>query len=150
MIEGLDSVLSALGEMEDGQMLADIKAGVEEAALLIRDEARALCPVQSGDLRRSITSGAEVVGSGVQGHVTVGEEYGIYVEMGTGPKGEASHAGISPDAHPTYSPKGWSYPDGKGGFIHTRGQAAQPFLYPAAKSMKEAAMAKILAAVKGA
>lgn len=149
MIEGLDSALSAIGDLEEGSMMEDVTAAVAQAAILIRDEARALCPVASGELRRSISSGVEAVGGGVQGRVTVGAEYGIYVEMGTGPKGEASHAGISPDAHPTYSPKGWTYPNGEGGFVHTNGQAAQPFLYPAAKSMKEAAIAKILAAVKG-
>lgn len=116
---------------------------------MIRDEARALCPWRSGDLRRSIRAETEIHGDRVQGTVTVGSEYGVYVEFGTGPRGEASHQGISPDASPTYSPQGWTYRDEDGQFVHTRGQPAHPFLYPAAKSMRDQAVRLIADALKG-
>lgn len=58
-------------------------------------------------------------------------EYGIYVEFGTGSKGDPSK--------PHTSKKGWVYYNEKtGGFVYTTGQAPQPFLVPALYSQKAA------------
>ena len=74
-----------------------------------------------------------------------------YVEFGTGPTGQAHHNGISPDVDPVYSQSGWMIPadamspddaeqygfgiaKGKDGEVigyYTKGQVAQPFMYPA-------------------
>lgn len=72
----------------------------------------------------------------------------MYVEMGTGPVGEANHAGISPNVNPMYTQpyvlrtskngkkyrvKGWYYFNEKSGSVrYTEGQPARPFMYPAA------------------
>ena len=148
-IEGLDSLLDRVQAMTDGEIMHDVAVGVQQAAMVIRDEARGLCPVKTGDLRRSIHAYADQKGSEVHGGVTVGSEYGVYVEFGTGPRGEASHAGTSPDASPTYHPEGWTYKDEDGQYVHTRGQPAQPFLYPAARSMRDQALRLIQNALEG-
>ena len=77
------------------------------------------------------------------------------MEFGTGPKGQANHEGISPDAAVSYSQSpwwihesqvgretaeryGWSYidtPDGR--FYHCFGQAAHPYMYPALKNNEQ-------------
>ena len=72
-----------------------------------------------------------------------------YVEFGTGPKGQANHAGISPEVTPVYTQVPWwihesqvdrrtaekyrwfyiDIPQGR--FYQCTGQPAHPFLYPA-------------------
>lgn len=148
-IEGLADLLERMQTMTEGDIMGDVAAGVQQAAMVIRDEARALCPVDTGDLRRSIIAYADQKGTEVHGGVLVGSEYGAYVEFGTGPRGEASHAGISPDVHPTYHPEGWTYQGEDGEFVHTRGHPAQPFLYPAAKAMRDQALRVIQNALEG-
>ena len=74
----------------------------------------------------------ELTEKGFTGKVFTNKEHGIYVVLGTGPKGEASHNGISPEIKPIYSPSGWVYYDvDKQKFIFTNGQPARPFMYPA-------------------
>ena len=58
-------------------------------------------------------------------------EYGVYVEFGTGSKGNSSVAHTSKE--------GWVYYNEKtGGFVYTTGQAPQPYLIPALYSQKDA------------
>lgn len=76
-----------------------------------------LCPVDTGDLRNSITHQVKADENAV--YIGTPKEYGIYVEMGTG----------------MYYPGGrkepWAYQDGKGEWHFTHGQKAQPYLKPA-------------------
>lgn len=104
---------------------------------LVRGMAVKLCPADKGELRRSILGKVETKASEVIGTVYTNKEYASYVEFGTGPTGEANHAGISPEVSVTYSQKGWGYQDNDGEWHYTNGQAAQPFMYPALKSMEK-------------
>lgn len=70
------------------------------------------------------------------GSVYTNKEYAPYVEFGTGPVGASNHQGISPNVAVTYTQKGWVWPDVDGGFHATEGQPAQPFMYPALKTME--------------
>ena len=70
------------------------------------------------------------------GCVYTNKEYAAYVEFGTGPVGQANHAGISPAIPVAYRQDGWVWRDEDGGFHATQGQQAQPFMYPALKSME--------------
>ena len=72
-----------------------------------------------------------------------------YVEFGTGPKGQADHAGISPEVTPVYTQAPWWIHESQidrrtaekyrwfyidtpqGRFYQCTGQPAHPFLYPA-------------------
>ena len=71
------------------------------------------------------------------GCVYTNKAYAPYVEFGTGPVGEANHAGISPNVPVAYRQDGWVWQDEEGGFHSTEGQPAQPFMYPALKSMEK-------------
>lgn len=111
--------------------------------------------VTSGELRGSIGLTVTDDEEGLVAHVGTQKEYAIYVEVGTGPKGQADHAGISPDIQPTYRMTpwwihesmvdedaaevyGWHYIDTKQGrFYRVSGQPAHPFLYPALKDHEE-------------
>ena len=76
-----------------------------------------LCPVDTGDLRNSITHQVKADENAV--YIGTNKEYGAYVELGTG----------------MYYPGGrtepWAYKDGKGEWHFTHGQKAQPYLKPA-------------------
>lgn len=95
-----------------------ILQALEQIGMTAEGYAKDLCPVNTGNLRGSIThkvdesDGAVYIGTNV--------EYAPYVELGTG----------------IYNPEGrktpWWYQDDKGKWHWTRGAQAQPFLKPAA------------------
>lgn len=90
---------------------------LEEACILVENDAKRLCPVDTGQLRSSITHEIEdnigVVGTNVM--------YAPYIEYGTG---LFSSLG-------TGRQERWSYQDAKGEWHSTIGQRPQPFLHPA-------------------
>ncbi len=108
--------------------------GVSSASELIRDEAKLICPVDTGALQesidadvqrgiRNITGNADQALSGsvfgVTGVVAPHMDYAVYVEYGTGERGAASPgAGEGP-----YNPN-W------------KGMVAQPYMRPAWDSQK--------------
>lgn len=127
-IEGLDRLYRKIEQLNN----VDIKPIIEDATARVRDEARMRVPVDTGELQNSIDYDIEETDKGYVGKVFSNKEHAIYVELGTGPKGEANHSGISPQIKPIYSPSGWVYYDeDKQKFIFTKGQPARPFMYPA-------------------
>ena len=151
MIKGdkeLEKKFAVLEQVAEEQM----EKIVGRQAKRIQAEAKLLCPVQDGELRRSIKTKVQREGDSVTGVVYTNKKYAPYVEFGTGPKGEADHAGISPVVTPSYVQKPWWIHESQIGwetaemyhmfrldtadglFYQTSGQAAQPFLYPALKN----------------
>lgn len=106
------------------EVSAAIKAallrGLEKCGLVAEGYAKKLCPVDTGNLRNSIThvvdeqEPAAIIGTD--------SEYGAYVELGTGIYAEGGGGRPTP----------WVYQDAKGNWHYTRGNKAQPFLKPAA------------------
>lgn len=70
-----DISIAQLAEKINSQLSSALLAGAEAVA----ERARGLCPVDTGRLRASISTSQE----GKSARVSVGEEYGIYVELGT-------------------------------------------------------------------
>lgn len=164
MSEDFESRFQSLIDVaEDG-----LQSEIHRIALKIQDQARELCPVRrygsgGGSLRQSIHTATERTEDGVRSEVYTNSIYAPFVEFGTGPTGQAHHEGISPNADPVYSQSGWTMPvdamspedaeqygfgiaKGKDGEIigyYTKGQVAQPFLYPAFKSMEKTAAKEI-------
>ncbi len=133
ILEGLDEVVGKLNNMVSGAN-SGLQRGLLRGGEVVRAEAVANCPVDTGALRQSI-----VVEAADGTSVTVGTnlEYGIYVEFGTGSKGDPSVS------HTTKS--GWVYfNESTGKFVYTTGQVAQPFLVPALYSQ----MDEVVKAVK--
>ena len=93
---------------------------LEKCGLVAEGYAKKLCPVDTGNLRNSIThmvdeqEPAAIIGTD--------SEYGAYVELGTGIYAEGGGGRPTP----------WVYQDAKGNWHYTRGNKAQPFLKPAA------------------
>lgn len=101
----------------------DISKALNKACLVVENEAKRLCPVDTGDLRNSIT---HEVDDGV-GIVGTNKEYAPYVEFGTGIFAVEGNGRDTP----------WSYQDDKGEWHTTVGQKPQPFLEPAARIKKK-------------
>lgn len=112
-------------EIQDNskEISAEIKAallrGLEKIGLVAEEYAKKLCPVDTGNLRNSIThmideqEPAAIIGTD--------SEYGAYVELGTGIYAEGGGGRPTP----------WVYQDEKGNWHYTRGNKAHPFLKPA-------------------
>ena len=149
--KGLGRKFAALEQIADQQMERIVKNQMK----YVQAAAKLLCPVSQGELRNSIRSSVQRVDDQVVGTVYTNKVYAAYVEFGTGPKGEADHAGISPAISPSYSQSPWwihesqidketaeryhwfylDTPDGR--FYQCTGQPAQPFIYPALKDNEE-------------
>lgn len=103
-----------LAEMQDAVLRA-----LERIGMKAEDYAKDLCPVDTGQLRNSITHAvddgehAAYIGSAL--------EYAAYVELGTGTYAEGGGGRPTP----------WVYQDAKGNWHWTRGNPAKPFLKPA-------------------
>lgn len=155
-IHGLDRLLGKLDKIP-GAMERAVIAGENKTLLAITKDARENAPVDTGQLRDSIEPYGDAHKAVAQDGMVSGAagsnvEHAVYVEMGTGPVGEETPV---PDKYPgpvSYAQKGWAYFDEKTGeFVHTRGQPAQPYLYPAyqahsgdlSKNITEAAEAEL-------
>jgi len=142
-VESLMRKFNQLGSMEPV-----VYKAVKKQAEVVRAVAVKLCPVyqpkgepipgvSSGELRGSIHTKVEQDAKSTIGSVYTNKNYAAYVEFGTGPVGQANHLGISPQVPVAYTQEGWVWPDKEGGFHYTEGQPAQPFMYPALKSMEK-------------
>ena len=103
-------------EVLEAMQQAAVRA-LEKCGLPAEGYAKKLCPVDTGNLRNSIThtvdeeEPAAYIGSNV--------EYAAYVELGTGKYVSGGR------------PTPWVYQDEKGNWHRTNGQKAQPYLKPA-------------------
>ena len=111
-IEIIDNSATVKSEMQ-----ASILRALETCGIVGEGYAKKACPVDTGNLRESITH--QVQPSEPAVYIGTNSEYGAYVELGTG----------------KYYPGGrqtpWLYQDAKGEWHLTNGQRAQPYLKPA-------------------
>lgn len=90
---------------------------LEKCGLAAEGYAKALSPVDTGNLRNSITH--QVQPSETAVYIGTDSEYSPYVELGTG------------KYYPGGRPTPWVYQDAQGNWHLTHGQRAQPYLKPA-------------------
>lgn len=111
-ITGLDELIQRLGNLTDADT-ADktLMHGLMLGGKQIQATAKALCQVDTGQLRNSIE--VTEISNGVD--IGTNEEYAPYVEYGTGERGDTSVA----------HRQDW------------KGMSPQPFLYPALEANKE-------------
>lgn len=117
VILNLDRLLSKFDNLEN----IDLTVPLTKACLLVENYAKINCPVDTGQLRQSITH--QVVDQ--TGVVGTNVEYAPYVEYGTGVYAKNQMGRQTP----------WSYKDSKGNWHTTIGQQAanggRGFLEPA-------------------
>lgn len=102
---------------------SDIEKALNKACLAVENEAKKQCPVDTGDLRNSITHEVE----DNVGYVGTNKEYAPYVEFGTGIFSSEGNGRDTP----------WSYQDDEGNWHTTVGQKPQPFLKTALDKQKK-------------
>lgn len=90
---------------------------LEKCGLTAEGYAKQLCPVDTGNLRNSITHQVDESEPAV--YIGSNSEYAAYVELGAG------------KYYPGGRPTPWVYQDAKGRWHMTSGQRAQPYLKPA-------------------
>ena len=90
---------------------------LEACGLEAEGYAKALCPVDTGNLRNSIAHQVQPEEHSV--YIGSASEYAAYVELGTG------------KYYPGGRPTPWVYQDAKGNWHMTHGQRARPYLKPA-------------------
>ena len=156
MIIGSENLDQKLERMSKAQLESGIRKGIQ----FVQSAAKLNAPVVTGGLRESILTDMETEDDTVRGICYSNLDYAVYVEFGTGPKGQADHSGVSPDVNIAYTQSpwwihegpgdnevdretaeryGWPYIDTKQGrFYKCTGQAAQPFMYPALKNNEDA------------
>ena len=110
-----DYSADVLNEFHDAVLRALERCG-EQAEGYAKD----LCPVNTGQLRNSISHSVD---DGEQvAYIGTNMDYAAFVELGTGIYAEGGGR-----------PTPWVYQDAKGNWHWTRGNPAQPFLAPAVK-----------------
>ena len=126
----------------------ELRESMNRATQLVHGQAKDLAPTNKngggGLLRDSIHMQVKDTGKELQGRVYTNCEYGAYVEFGTGVTGNGTYPYQVEGLKLEYKNKGWAYYDeDKDEWIYTKGQKAQPYMYPALKQ-NEKAIKKIL------
>ena len=100
---------------------AACKRALERCGMQAEGYAKDLVPVDTGNLRNSITHkvAEDVV------YIGTNNEYAAYVELGTGKYAEGGRK------------EPWVYQDEEGRWHHTHGQRAKPYLKPAVADHKQ-------------
>lgn len=94
-----------------------VERGLETCGLVAEGYAKKLAPVDTGNLRNSISH--KVVSDESSCYIGSDVEYAVYQEMGTGQYVSGGR------------PSPWVYQDAKGDYHWTHGNPAKPFLKPA-------------------
>ena len=103
-------------EVLEAMQQAAVRA-LEKCGLTAEGYAKKLCPVDTGNLRNSITHTVDEEEPAA--YIGSNAEYAAYVELGTGKYVSGGR------------PTPWAYQDEKGNWHRTHGQKAQPYLKPA-------------------
>lgn len=151
-IDGIGRICKELDTAINAHVL---EGAVREACNYVQSAAKLKAHVNSGELREKIMMEVRAKGREIHGEVYTNVPQGVYQEFGTGPKGEANHASISPNVTPAYTQESWwvhesqvnqmdaeryhwfSIETDEGKFYQINGQPAVPFLYPALKDNEE-------------
>lgn len=129
-IKGVDRLTQRFNNIAN----MELRSAMNEATKLVYGQAKALAPVDKGGLAGSIHMQVKDTGKELQGRVYTNLEYAPYVEFGTGVTGNGTYPYQIEGLKLEYKNKGWAYYDeDKGEWIYTKGQVAQPYMYPALK-----------------
>ena len=115
-IKNIDRLIQRLNRIAD----MELEEKMKEAVTLVHGQAKALAPVDTGNLAGSISMEINKKENDLEGRVYTNIQYAPYVEFGTGVKGNGSYP---------YDVNGLklTYHESWGGMV------AQPYMYPALK-----------------
>ena len=126
-INGVERLLKKLDKL-GGNSEEVLYKTLQKQGELVKSEAKTLCPVDTGDLRKSIRKSTKRYKGKIVARVYTNSDHAAYVEFGTGKRGEASNTNSNVEV--TYK-QDWS------------GMEAQPYLYPALKNNEDRVMKNI-------
>jgi HK97 gp10 family phage protein len=134
-IKGIDSLTKRFNNIAN----MELKTAMNKATEIVHGQAKMLVPPNgTGNLAGSIHMQVKDTGNELQGRVYTNLEYAPYVEFGTGVTGNGTYPYKIEGFTPVYKDKGWAYYDeDKGEWIYTKGQKAQPYMYPALNMHKK-------------
>lgn len=112
-VKGIDKLTNKLDRLSDN---ATYKKALNQSLAAVEASSKEFCPVQTGELRRSITSRTE---DDLTGDVFTNLFYGVYVHQGSG------LFAVNGDGRKEVP---WRYQDEQGNWHTTSGQHPQPFL----------------------
>ena len=134
---GADKVINDLEKLSNTE---NMRSTLQNCCLIVERDAKKNCPVQTGELRASITSRiVEENENEIQGEVGTPLMYGNYVEYGTG---LFSSNGMGRKDVP------WWYKNEKDEWVSTSGQQPQPFLIPALNNNRQEILDQIRGVLK--
>lgn len=145
---GADRLIAKFRRLSGQQQTEIMAKAVHNAAKnVVQADAKLRAPANNGDLRAGIKVRMSKSGN-PRAEVVSTSDHGGFVEFGTGPKGAANHAGISPNVSVSYRSTPWYVHESQidvgpyrfqkiGEFYKMFGQVAQPYLYPALKDNEE-------------
>lgn len=81
-VRGAREAALVLEALRDG-LSGACAAGLTEGVSAMADGARRLCPVDTGDLKASISARSQAAADGAEGAVMAGAAHAVYVELGT-------------------------------------------------------------------
>lgn len=125
IIKGFEELHKKLTELSNPIVAKEaLRQGLKLGGIQVQSTAKQLCPVDTGQLRNSITVESLPDNDGIVSvRIGTNVEYGLYVEFGTGQQGDPSV--------PHTTKEKWTYKGADGKFYTTTGQPPQPYLYPA-------------------
>lgn len=128
---------------------ADLTDKMNKAVALVHGQAKALAPSDTGTLRASIHMEVKGDKKKIVGRVYTNLNYAPYVEFGTGIKGNGTYPYKIKGFSLSYKSTPWVFtPDGGETFYRTKGQVAQPYMYPALKRNEKKIQSMFKDAVK--
>ena len=111
---------------------------VTEGCQAVVDEAQGIVPVDTGALKESIhTATVELVGSVVQGSVVADSDHAMFIEFGTGLRGEGTYPFPLPQSGVPITGS-WVYDYKKQKWV---GMPSQPYMRPALDTARPAIVA---------
>lgn len=143
-----DKLARKFGNLSARSLLHMEKAVHNALKNVVQPAAKLAAPANQGELRQRTKTRVELKATSVLGTLYNDAPHAPYVEFGTGPKGAADHAGISPEVSVSYRSTPWYVHESQidpgpyhfikhGEFYKMYGQAAQPFMYPALKNNED-------------
>lgn len=123
MSKNVNNISKALNAVRDA-----LEKGVTKGSVIVETDATMNAPVDSGQLKQSITHHVNASGDKIEGIVGTNAEHAIFTEFGTGIYAENGGGRKTP----------WVYKkEGTGEWFTTSGQEPQPYLRPAFKNNKQ-------------
>lgn len=146
-IIGLDSLLKKLDKL-GGNVEEVLYKSMQQQGELVKSDAKELCPVDTGDLRKSIYKKTKRAKGRIVSTIYTNSDHAAYVEFGTGKVGERTNTNTNVNV--SYKQDKWKVNIPDVGVRWIEGQPAQPYLYPALKNNEEKVIENIKEDVKKA